>query len=52
VNFEAELGRTRVVFKMIFNSAEECEKVKRYVVKGNEQNFDRLEAELGLLQYA
>jgi len=46
-NFEAEWGGTRVVFKMIFNSAAECEKVKSLVTEGNEQNFDRLERQLG-----
>lgn len=31
---------------MIFNSAEECNKVKAFAVDKNEENFDRLEIEL------
>lgn len=37
---------TKIVFRMIFNSAEECNKVKRIAVDKNEENFDRLEIEL------
>ena len=37
---------TKVVFKMLFNSPEECSKLKPYVVDKNEENFDRLETEL------
>lgn len=38
--------RTRIIFKMLFNSAGECEKLKKFVVDKNEENFDRLENEL------
>jgi hypothetical protein len=31
---------------MLFETAAECEKVKVYAVEANEQNFDRLEAQL------
>jgi hypothetical protein len=31
---------------MLFESADECEKVKKFAVDANEQNFDRLEAQL------
>ena len=34
---------TKILFKMLFNSAEECNKLKPYVVDKNEENFDRLE---------
>ena len=45
--FEEVSGdRTNIVFKMIFDSAEECNKLKVYVVDKNEENFDRLENEL------
>ena len=37
---------TKVVFKMLFNSPGECNKLKPYVVDKNEENFDRLETEL------
>ncbi len=38
--------RSKVTFRMLFESAAECGRVKLFVVEGNEQNFDRLEAEL------
>lgn len=38
--------QTRIVFKMLFNSAEECRKIKAFAVDKNEENFDRLEIEL------
>lgn len=34
--------RTKVTFRMIFESAEESETIKKFAVDGNEQNFDRL----------
>ncbi len=43
---EVEAGKTKVVFKMLFTSAEECNKLKGFVVDKNEENFDRLEVEL------
>lgn len=39
-------GKTKIVFKMIFNSSVECNKVKVFAVAKNEENFDRLEIEL------
>jgi uncharacterized protein YndB with AHSA1/START domain len=39
-------SKTRISFRMIFNSVEECEKIKRFAVPKNEENFDRLEREL------
>jgi uncharacterized protein YndB with AHSA1/START domain len=44
--FAEQAGRTEVTFRMPFETAAECDKVKAYAVQGNEQNFDRLEAEL------
>lgn len=37
---------TQLVFKMLFDTAAECAKLKPYVVDKNEENFDRLEKEL------
>jgi uncharacterized protein YndB with AHSA1/START domain len=37
---------TKIVFRMIFDTAEECNKLKPFVVDKNEENFDRLEIEL------
>jgi dihydrofolate reductase/uncharacterized protein YndB with AHSA1/START domain len=39
-------GATRLTWRMLFESAEQCEKMKSVCVPANEQNFDRLEAEL------
>lgn len=39
-------NETKVVFKMLFETAEECQKLKPYVVDKNEENFDKLEVEL------
>lgn len=43
---EVAADRTKIVFKQIFNSANECNKVKTIAVDKNEENFDRLEIEL------
>lgn len=43
---EVAAGKTKIVFKMIFNSAKECNKIKPFAVDKNEENFDRLEDEL------
>ena len=47
VTFEEVFGdKTKIVFKMLFSSAGECNKLKPFVVDKNEENFDRLEMEL------
>lgn len=38
--------KTKVNFKMIFDTPEECDKLKKFVVDKNEENFDKLEVEL------
>ncbi len=43
---EPASGKTRVTFQMLFETAAACEKVKGFAPEANEQNFDRLEAEL------
>ncbi len=40
---EVNETKTRLVFKMIFGTAAECDKLKKYVVDKNEENLDRLE---------
>lgn len=42
--FTAQGDKTVVVFRMIFENAELCAKIKVFAVDANEQNFDRLEA--------
>ena len=47
--FEAvDAGRTRLRWRMRFDSPAEAERVRAFVVQANEQNFDRLEAVLGI----
>ena len=43
---EASKYETKVIFKMLFSTAEECASKKIFVVDKNEENFDRLEVEL------
>lgn len=51
--FDMEIGfhkltdsTTEISFRMIFDTAEECEKIRRFAEPKNEENFDRLEKEL------
>lgn len=44
--FEDLGGKTRLAWQMLHISAADCEKVKPYVPRSNEENFDRLEAVL------
>jgi hypothetical protein len=46
VTLEGTDGKTKVTFRMTFERAEEYAKVQAFVTEANEQNFDRLEAEL------
>lgn len=41
-----EQGQTRLTWRMVFESADECDRVRAYIPSCNEENFDRLEAEL------
>jgi uncharacterized protein YndB with AHSA1/START domain len=42
--FAEHRSGTTIRFTMLFPTAAECERSKRYVVQGNEENLDRLEA--------
>ena len=47
VAFEAiSESQTKISFRMTFATEEECDKLRRFVVPNNEENFDRLEVEL------
>ncbi|PXY40235.1 ATPase [Flavobacterium cheongpyeongense] len=51
VSFEAVSdNETKIVFKMIFDTPEECNKLKPFVVDKNEENFDKLEIELSKMK--
>jgi uncharacterized protein YndB with AHSA1/START domain len=39
-------GRTRITFRQIFDTVEECDRVKSFAAEANEENLDRLEAVL------
>jgi len=41
--FEDLGNKTKLIFRMLFDTVEECDKVKTYAPEANEQNFDRLE---------
>ena len=43
---EVTANKAKIVFKMIFDTAEESNKLRPFVVDKNEENFDRLEVEL------
>ncbi len=38
--------KTQLTWRMLFDTAEHCERVRGFVVPANEQNFDRIEAQL------
>lgn len=42
-------GKTKLTFRQLFDSAEECARVKLFAVEANEQNLDRLGDELARL---
>jgi uncharacterized protein YndB with AHSA1/START domain len=44
--FNDEDGKTRVTFRQQFETAAECAKVKLFAAPANEENLDKLEAEL------
>ena len=46
LSFADEGGHTRLSWRQVFNTPEECARVKKIAVEANEQNLDRLEAEL------
>ncbi len=42
--FAARDGETELTWRMLFDDASECGRVKRFILVANEQNFDRLAA--------
>ena len=43
-------NKTKVIFKMIFDTEAECNKLKPFVVDKNVENFDKLETELSKMK--
>jgi uncharacterized protein YndB with AHSA1/START domain len=50
MTFADEDGGTRITWAMVFASADEADRVRDFIVVANEQNLDRLEAELSRIQ--
>jgi len=48
---EVSSDKTKIILKMLFNTSDECRKVKAFAVDKNEENFDRLENELIKMSY-
>ena len=46
VIFTELAGKTLLTWRMLHETAAKCDEVRSFVVEANEQNFDRLEAEL------
>ncbi len=46
MTFDAQAGKTLLTWRMCFASNAECDKLRQFVSEANEQNFDRLEAQL------
>jgi uncharacterized protein YndB with AHSA1/START domain len=42
--FEELEGKTKLTFRQLFDTAEECQRIKPFITEANEQNLDRLEA--------
>ena len=43
---EIPAGKTKLTFRMQFNSKEACDKIRPFATGKNEENFDKLEVEL------
>lgn len=46
---EEDGGRTRITWRMLFDSTAERDRIRKVAVEANEQNLDRLEAELATM---
>jgi uncharacterized protein YndB with AHSA1/START domain len=45
-------GKTQFTWRILHPTVEKCERVKPFVIEANEQNFDKLEAELAKMAAA
>ncbi len=45
-------NKTQISFRMIFETVEECDKIRKFAVPKNEENFDRLERVIGSIENA
>ena len=44
--FNEQEGKTKLTWRMLFDSLDECSKVRDIIIQANQQNFDRLGAHL------
>ena len=42
--FEDLNGKTKLTFRQLFDTAEEVQRIRKFIIEANEQNLDRLEA--------
>jgi len=49
MTFAEEAGKTRLTWRMEFDSVAELERVRAFIPGANEQNFDRLQAQLAAM---
>ena len=49
MTFAEEAGKTRLTWRMVFESVAELERVRAFIPGANEQNFDRLQAQLAAM---
>ena len=50
--FADQDGKTRITWRMLHPTVEKCDRVRSFVIEANEQNFDKLEAELSKMNAA
>lgn len=43
-------NNSKLIFRMIFDTEDECNKMKKFVVDKNEENFDKLEEVLSVME--
>lgn len=43
---EIASNQTKIIFRMVFDTADDCNKIKPFAIEKNEENFDKLEMEL------
>lgn len=43
---ELNPNQTKIIFRQIFETAKECNKIKPFVLDKNEENMDKLEIEI------
>jgi hypothetical protein len=43
-------NKTQILFRMIFETVEECDKIRNFAEPKNEENFNRLEREILIIK--